>query len=193
MPDSEPSLLDRDLIAAAQKGDRTAFESLVRRYDRDVLQMALGYTHNADDAKDIYQEVFIRVFKALPKFEFRSEFRTWLFRIATNVCLDFKSKAKENKQTPIDVSDDDSLSLSETLEGDGGADQAAIDGDIRDLVEHAMTFLSPQQKLVFTLRHYQDYKLKDIAVLMNCTEGTVKKYLFTATERMREKLKPNFN
>jgi RNA polymerase sigma-70 factor, ECF subfamily len=93
---------DTDLIIQMKKGSMDAFEQLVQRYDRRVLTIAAGYVNSADDAKDIFQEVFLRVYKGLPKFEHRSEFSTWLFRITTNVCLSHRSRDKRHLHTSLD-------------------------------------------------------------------------------------------
>jgi RNA polymerase sigma-70 factor (ECF subfamily) len=84
------ALNDNELIIGAQSGDVSAFEQLVYRYDKLVLKIAISYTGDADVAKDIYQEVFIKVFKGIKNFQFRSEFSTWLFRITSNVCISYK-------------------------------------------------------------------------------------------------------
>ncbi len=85
---------DSDLIVKARDGDISAFETLIYKYDQNVLSIALKFVKDEDDAKDVYQEVFIRVFKGLKKFQFNSEFSTWLYRITANVCLTFKSRKK---------------------------------------------------------------------------------------------------
>ncbi len=184
---------ENELIAQAQAGDVSAFEQLVYRYDRQVLSMALKYTSNTEDAKDIYQEVFIRIYRALPKFEFRSKFSTWIYRIAANTCLTHRSQSKEHLHTSLDEQlegkDGTPRSWSDSLAGPARSDRHARNSEISMHVQKAMQSLSPQQKIVFTLRHYQGYKLREIASMMQCAEGTVKKYLFTATERMREQLK----
>jgi RNA polymerase sigma-70 factor (ECF subfamily) len=184
---------DNELIAQAQRGDVFAFEQLVYRYDRQVLSMALKYTNNKEDAKDIYQEVFIRIYRALPRFEFRSKFSTWLYRIAANTCITHRASRKDHLETSLDEEFEnargDSYSLSDSLRSSEASDQYSRNSEINLHVQKAMSTLSPQQKLVFALRHYQGYKLREIASMMNCAEGTVKKYLFTATERMREQLK----
>ena len=95
-------LSDTDLIIQAQKGDQNAFEELVYRYDRSVLSITIKYANIEDDAKDLYQEVFIRVYRGLKNFRFQSEFSTWLFRITTNVCLTYKSRSKEHLRVSID-------------------------------------------------------------------------------------------
>jgi len=184
---------ERELILLAQRGDRRAFEDLVYRYDRKVLAIAASYTgNNLDDAKDVYQEVFLRVFKALPKFRFDARFSTWLYRIVVNVCLTQQRRRKNREADSLDfVEDEESQSLLEKQASDErSSDQKAYDGEVARHVAMAMKTLSPQQRLVFTLRHYEGYKLREIAAMMNCAEGTVKKYLFTATERLRDSLKP---
>jgi RNA polymerase sigma-70 factor (ECF subfamily) len=191
----EPS--DNELILQIQRGNALAFEQLVFRYDRKVLSMSLRFTGNGEDAKDIYQEVFMRVYRALPKFEFRSQFSTWLYRIVKNVCLTHQQKGKRDPQISLDQEIDSgegsgSRTLLDTLADKSATDRGALDTEISTHVENAMNSLSPKQKMVFVMRHYEGYKLKEIASVMKCTEGTVKKYLFTATERMRKNLKEVF-
>ncbi|HEY2933773.1 MAG TPA: sigma-70 family RNA polymerase sigma factor [Acidobacteriota bacterium] len=184
---------DNELILQAQQGDMGAFEQLVYRYDRQVLALAESFSGNAEDAKDIYQEVFIRVYRALPRFEFRSKFSTWVHRIVINSCLTHKARRKDHLMDSIDerhtALDGDSYALSDLLASDVTADQHARRSEMSRHLQQALNALSPQQKMVFTLRHYHGLKLREIAGMMTCAEGTVKKYLFTATERMREQLK----
>ncbi|MEK7263353.1 MAG: sigma-70 family RNA polymerase sigma factor [Bacteroidota bacterium] len=184
---------EKELIQNAQRGDVAAYEKLIYRYDRHILSIAASYVNDPDDAKDIYQDVLLRVYKGLPKFQMQSEFSTWLYRITTNVCLTYKAQSKRRAHVSLDKEfehdDEDSHTLLDTLADDSATDQQLLDTEIRMQVESAMKHLSPQQKMVFTLRHYQGYKLKEIAKIMDCAEGTVKKYLFTATQRMREQLK----
>jgi len=185
-------LADQELISRAQEGERAAFEALVYRYDHKVLAIAAAYTNDGDESKDIYQEVFLRVYRSLSGFEFRSEFSTWLYRIVVNVCLTHRTRSKARSYTPIDELENDhrildgpSITQSRPISPERYAQNAEISRHITEAVED----LSPQQRLVFTLKHYQGYKLREIATIMDCAEGTVKKYLFTATERMRQRLK----
>lgn len=184
---------DQDLITFAQKGDMSAFEQLVFRYDKHVLAIANRFGNGADDAKDIYQEVFLRVYRGLKNFRGQSEFMTWLYRITTNVCLTHRSNRKKNLHVPYDREMDDDhpgMTLANNARaGSALPDQQAMSSEISSKVERALQTLSPQQKLVFTMRHYEGYKLREIAGMMNCTEGTVKRYLFAGTQRMREQLR----
>ena len=187
-------LSDTDLIIQAQKGNQNAFEELVYRYDRNVLSVALKYANNEDDAKDLYQEVFIRVYRGLRNFRFQSEFSTWLFRITTNVCLTYKSRSKEHLRVSIDRSFDDDeqeINSSPELVYEGSSPEEISSGsNIGEIVNEAVQSLSPKQKMTFILKHYEGYKIREIAEMMNCKEGTVKKYLFDATKNLRKKLSP---
>jgi len=184
---------DRDLVSRAQRGEESAFEELVYRYDRKVLSMAFSFSRDADDAKDIYQEVFLRVHKALPRFEFGSEFSTWLYRIVMNVCLNYKRRAVGRTFTSLSALAENDLEASRLdappASHTASPDRMAQDAEIRRNVEEAIEMLSPKEKLVFTLRHFEGYKLREIAAMMDCTEGTVKKYLFTAVAKLRQRLK----
>lgn len=178
---------DSDLIVKARAGDLAAFEQLVRRYDRRVLTIAASYVQSSDDAKDIYQEVFLRVYRALPKFELRSEFSTWLYRIATNVCLSHRSRSRRHRHVSLDDGGEEAENPHPVV-AEPATDPDVGRREIARRVEKALTALSPQQRLVFTMRHYEGYKLREIAELMDVAEGSVKKYLFEATARMRAQL-----
>jgi RNA polymerase sigma-70 factor, ECF subfamily len=183
---------DVELIAHIKKGNMDAFEQLVQRYDKRVLTIAAGYVNSADDAKDIFQEVFLRVYKSIPKFENRSEFSTWLFRITTNVCLTHRSRHKRHQHTSIDqhMESEDGSPITEQniIQEKTPTDRRVQDREISDRVEKALQMLSPRQRMVFTMKHYEGYKIKEIAEMMKCSEGTIKKYLFEATARLRTQL-----
>lgn len=184
---------DRSLILSAKEGNVVAFEQLVQKYDRRVFSIASMYVQSSEDAKDIYQEVFVRVYKGLRKFEFRSEFSTWLYRITTNVCLSHRARNKKHTHASLDDSRDEDEAhggpRAHTIADERTTDQSMVNAEISENVERALAALSPRQRMVFTLRHYEGHKLREIAVMLKCSEGAVKRYLFTATEKMRTQLK----
>lgn len=188
---------DNKLIKDAQRGDMQAFEQLIYKYDRHVLNIAKSFRNNEDDAKDIYQEVFMRVFKGLKNFQFKSEFSTWLFRITTNVCITYENKKKRHSHESIDKQigsddDDNAATVADFIPGEAVTDSRAVGSDLSIHINRALETLPSQQKMVFTLKYYQDYKIREIAEMMQCAEGTVKRYLFTATNKMRDQLKGVF-
>jgi RNA polymerase sigma-70 factor (ECF subfamily) len=188
-PDDVTAATDTDLLLLAKQGDMEAFEQLVQRYDRRVFTITAGYVDSADDAKDIYQEVFIRVYRGLKKFEARSEFSTWLYRITTNVCLSHRASRRRHRHASFQ-SEEEGRSESDhpALRDDASAARMAEDEEIGRRVELALEHLSPRQRLVFTLRHYEGHKLREVAKLCDLSEGSVKKYLFEAVARMRAQL-----
>ena len=182
-----------ELIKNAQHGDMASFEKLIYTYDRNVLSLAYSYTNDQEDAKDVYQDVFLRVFKGLKKFEFRSEFSTWLYRITVNVALTHKTKKGKYAYASLDEEHTDAEGETrfayEAIADDSSSDERAISSDISQNIKQAIEKLSPQQKMVFTLKHFEEYKINEIAEMMNISTGTVKNYLFNATLKMREYLK----
>jgi RNA polymerase sigma-70 factor (ECF subfamily) len=185
---------DKDLILKAVENDQSAFQELVYRYDRTVLSIALKYSKDQDEAKDIYQEVFIRVFKGLKKFQFQSEFSTWLFRITTNVCLTYvsrkKSHSKLSEYENYQSENFDVMNREELIYDGFSPEEEAAGNDINEIVNAAVETLSPKQKMTFVLKHYEGYKIREISEMLGCKEGTVKKYLFDAVKNLRKKLGP---
>ncbi len=186
-------LSDNELIIQAKDGNDSAFEELIYRFDRSVLAIALKYVHDNDEAKDIYQEVFIRVYRGLKNFEMKSEFSTWLYRIATNVCLSYKSRSKKHLFSSIDeqyeVEDDEAIKY-ELADDEMDPGEIMANVDLGDFIRNAVDSLSSKQRMTFILKHYEGYKIREIAEMLNCKEGTVKKYLFDAIRNLRKKLKP---
>ncbi len=183
-------MVDLDLIQRAKQGDMGAFEQLVFRYDKQVLTIAARYVQSSEDAKDIYQEVFLRVFRALPRFQLRSQFSTWLYRITTNVCLSHKTRRKRHLHTSLSQESDDEHagSIADAVAEPRATDRQLERTDMALHVSHAMESLSAKQRLVFTMKFYEDYKIREIAEMLGLAEGTVKRYLFTATKKIRRSL-----
>ena len=186
---------DNELVMRAQKGDPRAFEELVKRYDRRVLGIARNYVNDLDEAKDIFQEVFLRVHRALDRFRLEAKFSTWVYRITTNVCLTHRKRQAARPHLSIDQELENPEESGSRLEAElatpAESERYAYSSELGDSIREAMESLSPQQRLVFALRHYEGYKLREIAEILECAEGTVKKHLFTATRRMRVQLGPH--
>jgi RNA polymerase sigma-70 factor (ECF subfamily) len=184
---------DKELVSKAQGGETGAFEELVYRYDRKVLSIARSFTKDPDDAQDIYQEVFLRVYRALPGFRFGSEFSTWLYRIVMNVCLSHKTRRAGHAHAQLDAIAE--RTIDHTTEGrmsirrPVSPERSAQNAEIREHINQAVETLAPRERLVFTLKHFEGYKIREIAEMMECGEGTAKRYLFTAVGKLRKKLK----
>jgi len=192
-------LSDNELISRSRNGDMYAFEELVCRYDRKVLGCIMNFVQSREEAQDLYQEVFLRAYRGLPKFRFESRFSTWLYRITANVCLSYRSSLPEGRWISIEreyseAGRDDGEetlfhSVPEELTSPPDSFRETYRGQIARRIEKALRSLSGRQRLVFVLRHYEGCRLREIASILSCAEGTVKKHLFSATLRMKEELR----
>src|ERR1700747_3318915 len=193
---SLPQLDERCIVAEAQTGNRAAFEELVRRYDRDVLRLALNLMKRPEDARDVYQEAFLKVYRNLHRFRFECSFYTWLYRIVTNVCLDHlrRRQARPEDQAPeihLNRQDEGSRDFFEfQRERRPGLDpeRRLLGQEIKKRLARAMERLSPRERIVFEMKHYQGLKLRAIGEALGTTEETVKNSLFRATRKLREEL-----
>lgn len=179
-------------IRAAQAGDAEAFERLVRSYDQQVLRLAMNLLRNPDDAHDVYQETFLRVYRNLGNFRFDCQFSTWLYRIATNLCLDLlrKRKVRRTEQAAVETEEGvvDRLEAVPEARPAGDPQRAALNRELRSSIEQALAGLTPRERLVFELRHYQGMRLKEIGETLGSSEEAAKNCLFRATQKMRQAL-----
>jgi RNA polymerase sigma-70 factor (ECF subfamily) len=180
------------LIRAAQQGDQVAFEQLVRAYDQSVLKLAMNLLRSAEDASDVYQEAFLRVFKNLNSFRFDCSFHTWLYRIVTNLCLDHLRKRKVRKEEPsvLQTADGtmDRLDMVTEERADGDPQRKLLTGELREKIQKILGELTPRERMVFEMRHYQGMRLRAIGEVLGTTEEAAKNCLFRATQKMRAAL-----
>jgi RNA polymerase sigma-70 factor (ECF subfamily) len=180
------------LIRAAQGGDQGAFEQLVRTYDQSVLRLAMNLLRSPEDARDVYQEAFLRVYRNLNTFRFDCSFHTWLYRIVTNICLDQLRKRKVRKEEPSVVeTPEGSVDRMDSYEQEGaGSDpeRTLWNRELKDRIEDALGGLTPRERMVFELRHYQGLRLRNIGEMLGTSEEAAKNCLFRATQKMRSVL-----
>ncbi len=193
---SLPNLDDRALVVEAQTGSRAAFEELVRRYDRDVLRLALNLMKRPEDARDVYQEAFLKVYRNLHRFRFECSFYTWLYRIVTNVCLDHlrRRQARPEDQSPEPYRGRHEEGVTDFFERQRehrptlDPERTMFGLEIKARIATAMLRLSPRERIVFEMKHYQGLKLRAIGDALGTTEETVKNSLFRATRKLRHEL-----
>ena len=184
---------DNEFIREAQKGSRTAFDALVRRYDQSVLRLALHMLGSEQDAQDIHQEAFIKAYRHLGSFRFECSFYTWMYRIVTNLCLDQLRRRKsrrEDQATAIDSSGDE-MDLLANISDDRSGANPARELERKHLgakILEALDTLTPRERMVFELKHYQGLKLRTIGEMLSTTEETAKNTLFRATRKLRANL-----
>lgn len=177
------------LIRAAQSGDATAFERLVRAYDQSVLRIAMNLLRSPEDARDVYQEAFLRVYKNLNSFRFDCSFHTWLYRIVTNICLDHlrKRKVRREEQSVVDTAEGpvDRMERVEEPAPHADPERQTHSRMLAERIERAMGGLSARERVVFELRHYQGLRLKSIGEVLGTSEEAAKNCLFRATQKLR--------
>jgi RNA polymerase sigma-70 factor, ECF subfamily len=177
---------DYSLVREAQGGSQAAFEQLVHTYDQAVLRLALRLTGSASDAQDIHQEAFLKVYKKLDSFRFECSFGTWIYRIVTNVCLDHLRRNRARKTiNAIEITDDDLLNqLSDDRPGNN-PEQQLLDRELGVHIAKALQRLTPRERLVFDLKHFEGLKLQSVSEILNASEGSVKMTFFRATRKLR--------
>jgi RNA polymerase sigma-70 factor, ECF subfamily len=170
---------DFEVIQRVLAGETAAFDGLVRQYQQEIYRLAYRMTRNAEDAKDLAQETFVRAYRSLGAFRGQSRFSTWLYRIAVNLCLShLKSSAR---QDPAEVDErlpdarTDSLSV-------------LLDDERDRALAEAIETLPPQQKATLTLRVQQGLGHREIAKILECSEGTAKANYFHAVRALQRKL-----
>jgi RNA polymerase sigma-70 factor (ECF subfamily) len=185
---------EQSLVRKAQAGDRLAFEDLVRRYDRDVLRLALNLVHRPEDARDVYQEGFLRAYRNLHRFRFECSFYTWLYRIVTNVALDHlrRRTSHREEQAPAPKETEgaapDFFDRQPEVRASSNPEKTLLGQEVGQQIERAMKRLSPRERVVFEMKHYQGLRLRAIGDLLGTSEETVKNSLFRATRKLRESL-----
>ena len=184
-----PKLEETELIRAVQQGDQSAFEALVRSYDQSVLGLAMNLLRSPEDARDAYQEAFLRVYKNIHSFRFDCSFYTWLYRIVTNVCLDHLRKRKIRREEPASVETSDgaidrTYSVEEERAG-GDPERSLWNRQLSSRIGVVLDQLTPRERMVFELRHYQGMRLRMIGEVLETTEEAAKNCLFRATQKMR--------
>ena len=181
---------DTLLVREAQRGNRAAFEELVRHYDQAVLRLAIHLTGSEHEAQDIYQEAFLKAYKSVGNFRFECSFYTWIYRIVTNLCLDHLRKRqvrKEDAPVATDSSGEQYDVLDRVPDGRSGADpeRDLMRRELAGRINRALDKLTPRERMVFELKHYHGLKLRTVGEVLNTTEDTAKNTLFRATQKLR--------
>ena len=186
---SDEARLDLDLVERSQGGDSRAFEDLVTRHRGRVYAMIQNMVKNDADAWDLSQEVFVKVWKALPKFEARAKFTTWLYRIVHNVVYDWMRKRKLESAGEFDDAlmkeGQIAVGARTTPSQNLRPDEAIHNDELRGRIEEAMNKLSPGHREVVMLREVQGMDYKEIAEVMEISMGTVMSRLFYARKKLQ--------
>jgi RNA polymerase sigma-70 factor, ECF subfamily len=181
------------LIREVQGGNQAAFEQLVHAHDQAVLRLALRITGSQGEAQDIYQEAFLKVYKKLGGFRFECSFSTWIYRIVTNLCLDRLRKnrnRRENSAIEVNVEGEE-YDLLNQLSDDRPAnnpERRLLNRELSAHISCAFQRLTPRERMVFELKHFQGLRLRTVGQILNTSEASVKTSLFRAAQKLRFQL-----
>lgn len=178
---------EQQLVTLAKLGDNTAFEKLYTQNKEKIFRLTFQYTRNQQDAEDLLQETFSRAFLSIDQFKAldKATFSTWLYRIGINCSINFINKHKKQMTHP---------ELHHKISGDtmtcehSNPEEIAVFKEMVGELESSLNSLSPKQRMIFTLKHHEGLKAKEIAQLMNCSEGSVKRQLHRAMATLVKKL-----
>ena len=180
---------EKTWLKQAAKGDSTAFEKLVLKYQSQVYNFCFRIMGNSEDAADMTQETFLKVWRNLESFHGEASFATWLFRLASNTCLDQLRSMKRRPTLPMTLTDRDGEE--QTMEVPDSApspEEQLVKKEDSVLLQEAMSSLDAEQRQILTLRVVNDLSYTEIAQALSLKEGTVKSRLARAREHLRKKL-----
>ena len=184
------SLDDREFVERVRNGDTEAFNPLVLKYQGKIYNLIYLRVQDRETARDLCQDVFLKAFQGLPRFRRDSTFYSWLYQIAVNCSIDFLRKRNRRRALmfealPIDA--DSELPMAQTLPCPA---EALESEELGRIIRQAIRRLSPGQRRVFRLRYRKELPIKEIALRLNRSEGTVKTHLYHAHRRLRSMLLP---
>jgi RNA polymerase sigma-70 factor (ECF subfamily) len=187
---------DFRLVALAQQGDLSAYDALVTRHRGRIFAMIRNMIHQEADAWDISQEVFIKAWNALPKFEAKARFSTWIYRIAHNAVYDWARKRKIRSAGELndEIFERERIHSSSSTTPSGGEapDETMVHGELREKIEAALAKLSGDQREAVVLKDVQGLSYKEIAEVMSCNIGTVMSRLYYARQKLQTLLKHEY-
>jgi RNA polymerase sigma-70 factor (ECF subfamily) len=181
---------ETNLIERVCSGDIYAFQEIVERYKKKVYYIAYDIVGDFPEAEDISQEVFIKMYRALNRFRKDAKMSSWLFQIAVNTSIDSLRRRKAKPR--INVGDIEQVGVREkalestNLEAD--PERRAVATLMQEHIDQALHKITPQERVVFVMRHYNEFKIREIADVLEVSSGTVKSLLFRALKKLRKEL-----
>jgi RNA polymerase sigma-70 factor (ECF subfamily) len=182
---------DQELVARVQRGDKKAFDLLVRRYQLKVLQLVGRYIRDPSESQDVAQEAFIKAYRALPSFRGESAFFTWLYRIAINTAKNYlQSRSRLMANDDIDIEDAEQLESASRLKNQETPERLLLTEELAGVIVAAIEDLPEELRTAILLRDMFGLIFEEIAEVMTCPVCTVRSRIFRAREVIDRKLKP---
>ena len=184
---SEKADIEHDLVCRAQSGEEAAFEELIRRHQQRVFGLVNGILRRRDDVEDVVQQVFLKVFVSLKRFDQRSAFSTWLYKISVNECWDYLRKRKVRPLTyEADLSEDQVSRLDGVASADKPPEDPSQRAEARDLLERMLERLPEEDQQLLMLKEVEGFSVQELAEMLNLNVNTVKVRLFRSRARLTE-------
>ena len=183
--------VDQELVARVQKGDKRAFDLLVRKYQHKVVNLISRYIRDHSEVYDVAQEAFIKAYRALPQFRGESAFYTWMYRIAINTAKNYLvAQGRKMPSIDIDAQDAEQFQGESGLKDNDTPERNALKDEIESTVLKAIEDLPEDLRTAITLRELEGMSYEEIAEAMQCPVGTVRSRIFRAREAVDKRLKP---
>ncbi|MGK8175883.1 RNA polymerase sigma factor RpoE [Aeromonas dhakensis] len=188
---SDQNLLDEQLVERVQRGDKNAFNLLVKKYQHKVVNLVARYVNNPGDVPDVAQEAFIKAYRALPTFRGESAFYTWLYRIAVNTAKNYlTSQGRRPPSSDVEAEEAEYYGGGEALQEVATPENLTLTDEIKCTVFSAIEALPEDLRTAITLRELEGLSYEEIAEIMDCPVGTVRSRIFRAREAIDKKLQP---
>ena len=181
---------EQELVTRAQNGDTEAFNPLLRKYQQKIFRLIYRQVHDHETAKDLCQEVFLKAWQALPKFNGQSVFYTWLYKIAVNCSIDFLRKQNNQIIFACEALPQNADDILPMIQMQPSPCQILEKEELGHTIRRAVQQLPPAQRQVFRLRYFHELPIKQIALHMNKSESTVKTTLHHARKKLQNMLRP---
>lgn len=178
-------------VERARSGDSDAFRLLVEQHSRAIFRLAFRMTGNEEDAEDVVQETFLRAYKQLDRYEARSSFSTWLYRIASNYSLDLIRMRKRHESKRVRGTEEEDRDILQSIPMDTpGPDRLMYGEEVKDKVNEALNELSAQERTAFVLRHFEGLSIEEIGDALGTGANATKHSIFRAVQKLRRSLEP---
>ena len=188
---SDQNNIDQQLIERIQRGDKNAFNLLVRKYQHKVVSLVSRYVNNPGDIPDVAQEAFIKAYRAIPDFRGESAFYTWLYRIAVNTAKNYiVAQGRQPPDMDVDSQDAETYDGAESLHEVANPENLMLSDEIRAEVASALASLPEDLRTAITLREIEGLSYEEIAEVMECPVGTVRSRIFRAREAIDKRIQP---
>jgi RNA polymerase sigma-70 factor (ECF subfamily) len=183
--------LDEELVLRVQRGDKSAFDYLVIKYQHRIIQLVNRYIKDPSEAQDVAQEAFIKAYRALADFRGEAAFFTWLYRIAINTAKNYLlSRSRRSANYQVDIQDAEALENAPQLQGLETPERELLNQEIIDAINASIEELPEDMRTAIVLREFEGMSYEEIAEAMDCPVGTVRSRIFRAREAIDNKLNP---